>query len=662
MKGEIAMKSKDVFGYAGKMARINLSSGEIKIENTLDYAEDWLGGSGIAIKILYDELKPWVTPYEPANKIIFSSAPLIGTVVPGANKMSVSTLGPMTGGWATGSSDSYVGGQLKFAGYDAIIVEGKASTPVYLWIHNNEIEIRDAQKLWGRTTWETLDGIREELENEDLHIISIGPAGENLVRGACIIQDKGRAFGRCGMGAVMGSKNLKALVADGNQPINIAFKKEFFDAAKRSREMILSDPSTERVRRKYGTLVLLEGKQRACSSIYKNFQYTYIPEEVAAKIDPKKIVDKYQISRQNYPGCPIGCSKILYIDDGPYAPLEAEAPQWEVVGTLQTRLAIEDPTFFVKANALCNQLGLDVDAAGGPIGWAMECYQRGIIDEKDTDGLKLNWGDAEVTLELIKRISYRKGFGNILAEGCAKASDIIGRNSQYYALHIKGQDLYEPCRGANAWSLGTTVSTRGGGHTTSAPVFETTANAHQLQTEKAKEIFGTENTGKPQEYEGKAQMVYFTEILTRINNSLGICHFNTVWTNLNFMNLAELAELYSYATGIKRTVEDFKKIALRQINLEKSFNLRHTNFGKKDDMPTPRDLEEEIKTGSLAGWKIDKSKYERMLEEYYDLHGWDTETSYPTRKTLTELGLEYVADDLEKIGKLGKPKNSGYKK
>lgn len=644
------MNSKKIFAYAGKMARVNLTNEGIKIESTLDYTKDWLGSSGIAIKILYDELRPWVTPYEPANKIIFSSGPLIGTFAPGACKMNVSTLGPMTGGWATGSADAYVGGQLKFAGYDAIIVEGKAKVPVYLWIHDNKIEIKNAENLWGKTTWETLDAIRKELNDDNLHIISIGPAGENMVRGACIIQDRQRAFGRCGSGAVMGSKNLKAIVADGSQTVEIADRKRFMKATKEAREMILNSSGTATLR-KYGALSIFKGKQAVCGICYKNFQDNHVPDKLADKIEPSKLVDRYRSFEKNYPGCPIACGRYLYINDGPYAGLVMESPQWESFGTLQTRLAVEEPTFILGATAYCDQLGLDVDATGGAIGWAMECFEKGIIDEKDTDGLNLHWGDAGVAMELIRKIAYREGFGNILAEGCARASDIIGRNSSYYAIHIKGQDLYEPLRGALAWCLGAVTSTRGGGHTTGAPQLETIS---QMDPLKAKEIFGIDNANKPQEYDGKEQMVYRTEILHRVNNSLGICHFNTVWMDLNYINLTHIAEMYSAATGIERTVDDFEKIAMRQLNLEKAFNLRHTNFNRKDDMPTPRDLNEPIKTGNLAGWKIDKNKFNQMLDKYYELHRWDKETSFPTREILTELRLEYAADDLEKIGKLGK--------
>jgi aldehyde:ferredoxin oxidoreductase len=303
----------------------------------------------------------------------------------------------------------------------------------------------------------------------------------------------------------------------------------------------------------------------------------------------------------------------------------------------------------VMANVLCNQLGIDVDAAGAPIGWAMECYEKGMIDESITGGLSLKWGDVDVILKLIRMMGNREGFGDILAEGCARAAEIVGRSSSECAVHIKGLDLYEPCRGSMAWCLGATTSTRGGGHTTGGPVIETIAG---LDVEKAREVYGVDNPHKPQEYDGKAAMVTFGEALQRANNCMGVCHWNTAYFDPNLPGLPELAELYSSATGRETTVDDLKRIMMRQVNLEKALNLRFTAFDRKDDMPAPRDLSEPIPTGPLAGWKMDEQKYNKMLDDYYDLHGWDRETSYPKRRTLVDLGLESVAEDLAKIGKL----------
>ncbi len=639
----------DLYGWAGKILRVNLSNGQIRTEPTSRYTEGWLGASGIAIKILYDELRSWVTPYDPANRLIVGAGPLIGTTAPGANKINVSTLGPMTGGWASGCSDSHFGPQLKYAGYDSVVIEGRSHTPVYLWIHDEEVEIRDASHLWGKTTWETLDALREELGDPSLHTLSIGPAGEYLARGGCIIQDRGRAFGRCGSGAVMGSKNLKAMVARGTGSIRVADPSRFMAAAAKGRDMVRGAKSSETFH-KYGSMSVMPRKQQVCGIAYRNFQETRLPDDMAELIEPTRTIDKYRVAQVSFPGCAVGgCGRTLHVTEGPYAGLITECNQWEVFGTLQGRLAIREPTFMLKANALCNQMGLDVDAAGGPIGWAMECYQRGIIDEEDTGGLKLEWGDAAVALELIRMICYREGFGDILAEGCARAADIVGRDSGYYALHIKGQDLYEPCRGANGWALGTTTSTRGGGHTTGAVAVEATP---ALDVEKARKVYGVDNPDMALEYDGKARMVKYLEVLTRICNSLGVCIFNSKYRDMDMMGLPELAELYSAATGLETSVEDFERLAMRQLNLEKALNLRHTSFDRKDDMPTPRDLAEPIPTGGLEGWKIDEQRWNGMLDDYYDLHGWDGATSFPRRETLVELGLEGVADDLARIGKL----------
>lgn len=639
----------NVYSYAGKILRVNLSDGTFSTESTLKYAEEWVGSYGISIKILYDEIKDWVTPYEPANKIVFGAGALLGTPAPGACKMNVSTLGPMTGGWASSCSDSYAGGQLKYAGYDSVVFEGRAHTPVYLWIDDDHIELRDATHLWGKTTWETLEIIREELDDRTLHTISIGPAGENLARGACVIQDKGRAFGRCGIGAVMGSKNLKAMVARGTGSIKVAKPAQFMETVAAVRKMFDKTKSKDTLRQ-YGTLSCLPRKQEVCGLPYRNFQDCSLPEDMIEIIDPKKTISKYQVSGQSFPGCVIGCGRHLHITDGPYAGLQTESCQHEAMGTIQTRLAVREPTFLFKANALCNQLGLDVDAVGGAIGWAMECFQRGIIDENDADGLKLNWGDTEVILELIEKIAHRKGFGGVLAEGCARAAELIGRDSGYYAMHIKGQDLYEQCRGSNGWLLGTATSTRGGGHTLGAIVLETVSD---LDPQKASEVYGADNVDRPLDYKGKPEMVQYMEAISRIANCLGVCLYSTTCWDVEQTDLPQMAALYSAATGRETTVDELKKLAMKQLNLEKAFNLRFTNFDRKDDMPTPRDLCEPIPSGNLAGWKLDEELYNEMLDEYYELHGWNKVTSYPSRKTLEDLGLDYVADDLEKLGKLG---------
>lgn len=642
-----------MYGFTGKTLRINLSTGSITTEDNSKYFRDWLTASGYAVKVLYDELKDWVTPFDPANKIVFSAGALIGTVAPGACKMNISTLGPMTGGWATGSSDSYVGMELKHAGYDAVIVEGRSYKPCYLWITDEGVEIRDASALWGKTTWETLAAIRGELGDSKLHVISIGPAGEHLVRGACIIQDAGRGFGRCGTGAVMGSKNLKAFVCRGRKPIQVADPERFMQVAARCRRKITDCPDTERFR-KYATLGIFQHKQDMGAIPYKNCQESVFPEDTDKSMDPVHVIDKYTVAKQSFPGCPIGCGRHVTLTDGPWKGLTAEFNHWEAFGTIVGRCASAEPTFMVKVTAYCNELGVDFNLAGGAIAWAMECWQRGILTKEDTDGLSLNWGDDAVILELIRKIAYREGFGNILAEGSKRAAEIIGRDSGYYAIHLKGQDLYECLRGSNAWALGATVSTRGGGHTTGTCGYEQAIN---VDKDKAFKVLGIRNVEDPLSYEGKAEVTYLFEVLHRMNNTTGICHQNTIYNKLDYLDVADIAELLSAATGVELTKDDLEEIAMRQINLEKAFNARFTKFTRRDDLPTLRDQTEPLRKGKMDGWKLDMDKYNGMLDRYYELHGWDKVTAYPKRSTLERLRLGYVADDLEKIDKLGKEEN-----
>lgn len=649
------MKKAEMLAYNGKMLRINLTSGEIEERDYTDQYQysDWLGH--IAVKLLYEELPSWVTPFDPYNRLIFSTGVFMGTTVPGACKVSASTLGPLTGGWASGSCDSYAGMEMKHAGYDHLVIQGRAHRPSYLWITDETVEIRDATELWGKTTWETLDLIREELNDPTLHVLSIGPAGENLARNACIIQDWNRAIGRCGTGAVMGSKNLKAIVCKGKKSINVADVEKFGEKVFEIRERINNSPHPEtEYFKKYGSLgANYIVKQDADGVAYKNFQEGRWPDDIYPNLDMRKIIDKYEVAKRGFPGCAIRCSRAVRITEGPYKGLECEINQWEVMGGLMAKCCIKEPTFAIKYNALCSQMGMDVDGPSGAIAWAMECFDRGILTKEDTGGIEINWGDEEVVLDLTRKMCYREGFGNILAEGCYRAASIIGRGSEKYAIHIKKQDLYETLRGTNGWALGAMTASRGGGHTTGSSWWGLISV--KIDDETAYKLLGIPNFSKardPLSYEGTVDEVYYNEILHRICNSTGICLYNTVMQDFDFINLQDIAELLTYATGKEYTVKDLETIAMRQLNMEKAFNLKFTDFSRKDDMPQDRHFEP-IPTGPNAGWTWDKGKVEEMLDEYYEKHGWSKETSFPKKETYEKYGLGEVVHDMEKMGKLG---------
>ena len=445
-------------------------------------------GPGIAIKILYDELRPWVTPYDPANKIIFGAGTLHGNN--GPRGLQEQHQHPRAGDRRMGKrlQRQLRGGQLKYAGYDSVIIEGRAHTPVYLWIRDDRVELRDAPRLWGKTTWETLDGNPEGTGRRTLHTVSIGPAGENLVRGACVIQD-GEGLRPVRHGAVMGSKNLKAIVAKGTGAIRVAHPQTLHGDGRQDPKDV-REAQERGAMRKYGTLRGLAGKQKICGVKLQEFQDASCRKRWCTPwIPARRSKDTRSPARAS--GMRHRVRPAPADHGGPYAGLETECGQMEVLTTCKPA-GHREPTFMFKANALCNQMGLDVDAAGGPIGWAMECYQRGILDEKDTDGLKLNGGTRGSLSNSSGRSAGGKGSATSSPKAAARAADLVGRDSAYYAMHIKGQDLYEPLRGALGWCLGTTTSTRGGGHTTGRRSMDASGRSRKMK-EKVQAIFGVDN-------------------------------------------------------------------------------------------------------------------------------------------------------------------------
>ena len=645
---------ENVMPYAGKMLYVDLTTGKTKTESSLPYFEEWLGGSGLAIKKLYDDIPVGTDPYSPGNEMIISAGLLIGTMAPGACKMSVSTLSPMTGGWATGSCDSYMGVSMKQAGYDQIIIKGKSKKPCLLYITDESVEILDAAEVWGCTTKDTFNFVREKMQDSSLHMLLIGQAGENLVRGAAIMHDYDRAVGRGGMGAVMGSKNLKGVICKGKLPIRVENGDAFNDLCLKLRKRLIQSPPAEAFH-KYGSLACgqLEAKQVNCGIPYKNGSECQFPQDEYEKLDLKELVEKYQVRRKNFISCPLGCSRELYITDGPYAGLRTNVCQFDAIEAFYSRLALQEPTALFAINDACNNYGLDIVLAGCSIGWAIECYEHGILTKEDTDGVELEWGNDKQVLQLIDMIAHRQGFGDLLSQGCARAAEIVGKDSDKYAVYCKKQDQVESIRGANIWALGLLTSTRGGGHTTSMACYEQTTF---IDKDRLFQVPGVDHLDEPLSYEGKAEAVAYFEVLCRVCNCTGICLANTVWSGMNpdYLNLKDLAEILSAATGKEYTEEALTEICMRQLLLEKAFNLRHTEYGRNDDMPRGRELTDPISSGKLKGWKFDIKKLNKMLDDYYIIHDWDPTNSYPTRAAYERYNLAYVAEDMERIGKLGK--------
>jgi aldehyde:ferredoxin oxidoreductase len=376
---------------------------------------------------------------------------------------------------------------------------------------------------------------------------------------------------------------------------------------------------------------------------YKNFQDDFLPEESYNKISHEVFHSIHQVDTYGCSACPTPCGHTYYVDRGPYAGTVCQKIEANTVWNFGGKLAIDDPAAILKAQEQCCQLGLDIDATSSVIAWAIDCYQNGVINKEDTDGLDLDWGDHGVINKLIESIAYRRGFGHILAEGSLRASQMIDKGSEKYVFHVKGQDNIEAIRSMKGWALGVGVSPRGGAHTRGSPVTE----ARKYSEQDSAKLFGVKTAGQAQTYEGKAQIVTQIERICALLDSFGVCLFTGSWASPLGVSTSELAKFYYFTTGIKYSEKDMMKTGERIHNVEKMFNVFHAGFTRQDDYPPQRFMEEPVKSGPLKGEILNKEGWERMLDEYYTLNGWDKRSSWPTQKKLKELSLDECIDMLQ---------------
>jgi len=624
------------FSFGGKVLRVDLTSGRIRTEPTAKYAPKFLGGRGVDNWILYKEVKPQIAPLDPANRLIFGTGVLVGTLAPTAARHSVDAKSPMTGGVGSANSCGHFSAELKFAGYDHIVVQGRSRVPVYLWIDDDQVRILDASHLWGKTTWETDDAIKKDLSDDEIQIA------------CCVITNRARAAARCGLGAVMGSKNLKAIAVRGTGSIAVAHPDRFMKLVNEAWERIRTSPAANSFKT-WGTFINPEFYNETGNLPVRNFQDEYLSPDIIKKVNPELYKMKYEVRRLGYTACPMSCSHFYKVTDGPYAGLACEGFETNDTLNFIAKFEIDYPPAIIKLHSLCNEYGLDQDNASCVIAWAFECFQRRILTEADTGGLKLEWGNYTVVAEMLRRIAYREGLGDLLAEGAKRASDVIGKGSEEFAIHIKGQDSMEALRGSGrSWALGCVVSTRGGAHTRGANL----AEMRDFSAEVCERVWGIPKIEGPLSYQNKAKLVVYYERLQAILDSLGLCMLCSNWAAPDLLGPSDLAELYSAATGNEITGEELMGVGERIHNIEKAFNVLHAGFGRHDDYPPKRFIEEPVKSGPRKGERLPRGNWDRMLNEYYELHGWDQITGWQTRQCLEALDLKSVADDLERAGRL----------
>jgi aldehyde:ferredoxin oxidoreductase len=611
-------------GYTGKILRIDLSNQSVKEEvASEELARNYLGGTGFAIKYLYDELKPGTPALDKDNKLIFAVGPLTATGAPCSSRMAVVAKSPLTGAMGMALAGGHFPAEMKKAGYDMIIIEGKAENLTYIAIKDGKVRFRSAKKLKGMMTTDTQLFIKEELGDHNYRIACIGPAGERLGPMACIVNER-RAAGRKGLGAVMGSKNLKAIAVRGNKRPAIADAAKFKEARQVMNKAMRDSDVLYPHFSKAGTPMVVNDMTEM--GIYSIKNWTATGEIDLVESQGRDAQDAMIITKCHCADCPVGCSQVKLVNEGPFAGYLSEGPEFETTYSLGSTVGVTYLPAIIAADRICDEYGLDTMSAGVTIGFAMELYERGILTKKDTDGLELKFGNYEAMIEMLRRIAYQEGLGALLSQGTKKAAEKIGKGSGDYAMQIKGLELpaYD-VRGAKAHGLNYATSYTGADHN----------RGYAFQ-----EIFGNPNPEKVDRLaiKGKGR-------LTKWNQDVrcATCDCATMCAFLLDMAVPDIAcqntaDLVNAATGLRLTAAEVQQIGERINNIARLFNGRE-GFGRKDDTFPKRIMTEAIRAGESAGQLISQQDLDEMLDEYYSLRGWDKDGN-PTPAKLKELGIE----------------------
>jgi aldehyde:ferredoxin oxidoreductase len=618
------------YGYLGRILRADLSSGRLTIEEPPEHlCRQYFGGEGFIAYFLCRELRTDVEPLSPDNKLIFATGPLTGAPVGGCGRHSVGGKSPLTGAFGEAEAGGYWGAELKMSGFDAVIVEGKAERPVYLVIRDGEAQLKDARHLWGLKTLECQSAIREELGDSGIRVAQIGPAGENQVRFACVVNDLDAFAGRTGMGAVMGSKNLKAVACRGRRRPELA---DPGAVAAIGRWVKDNAPKNNKAMRDLGTAALITVLNRQGGLPTCNFQKGSF--DAADRISGEAMRDTIFVRRRSCFACPVQCKREVAIDE-PYSVDPAYGgPEYETIAAFGSNCGIDDLKVIAKANELAAGYGLDSISCGSVIAYAMECYESGLLKSRDTDGLDLRFSSGSAMLQMIERIALRQGLGAMLAEGVARASRAMGSAAAGFALHIKGQEvpMHEP-RWKQGMGIGYSMSPTGADHchnmhdsayTKAGPLLEQLKALGLLEPLPADDLSTA-----------KMRMLIHHSLWMHFLNCAVCCYFVMVYGLVGFERMAHLV---SAVTGWDTSVSELMKVGERAVTLAQAFNRREGFTSDDDNMPLRFFVPHT--SGPLQGVALDRGAFRRAKESYYDIMGWPHGS--PSSGKLAELGIEWV--------------------
>jgi aldehyde:ferredoxin oxidoreductase len=615
-------------GYTGKILRVDLTSGQIEIEEQPEsFYRRYLGGSGLIAYYLLKEVPKGADPLGPDNLLIMAGGTMTGVPVAGSGRSAVGAKSPLTDGYGEADVGGFFGAELRRAGFDALVVRGKAASPVYLWIHDGEAEIRPADHLWGTTTLECQQAVREELGEKRARMAMIGPGGEKMVRFACVINDLKHAAGRTGLGAVMGAKNLKAVAARGRTAVPVADS----DGVKAlARYMSQNWQEKSLGMHELGTCGGLLGLNETGRLPTRNFQDGQF--EGAEKISGEAMRDEILIDRGGCFACPINCKRVVQVDDEAYqVDPQYGGPEYETMAALGSNCGVDDLRAIAKANELCNALGLDTIAAGMAVSLAMECFENGLLTTEDTGGLELKFGNAEAMVELTRQIGMREGVGDLLAEGPTRAAAKIGNGALAYAMDVKKQPFpMHECRTRHGQGLGYAVSPTGADHMHN---MWDGGLAREPLGEGLQSLGVYVSVPETELNEHKVRAYMFNVNLRWVHNGIGCCMF-IPWSR------DQIIELIRVITGWETNLWELIKAGERCVTMARAFNMRE-GMTRADDVLPARMAEPHV-SKTINEKPIEPEALDAAITAFYSMMGWDPETGKPTEAKLHELDVAWV--------------------
>ena len=616
-------------GFTGKVLRVNLSNEKISSENLEEtFYRRYFGGRGLISYYLLNELEPRIDPLGPDNKLIFACGPVTGAPVSGSGRNSVGAKSPLTGAYGEAEAGGFWGAELKRAGFDAIIVEGKASSPVYLWIHDKKVELRDASSLWGLEIKKSQETIRTDLGDKTVKVAQIGPGGEKLVRYASVVNDMNHVAGRCGMGAVMGSKNLKAVAVKGSRSVPVSKPKRLGKLAK---WMAQNVDNVARVLHTYGTGVEMDVMEETGNLPVRNFRDGDFPE--VDSISAEAVKEHVRVGMGTCFACAVACKKEVKVNERWNVDPAYGGPEYETLASLGSNCGVSDLKAVCKANELCQRYCIDTISTGVTISFAMECFEHGLLTKADTGGMDLSFGNAESMVKLVELIGEKRGLGALLAEGTKRVAEHIGNGAEEFAVHVKGQEvpMHDP-RLKRGEALGYAVSPTGADHV---------HNIHDTflypQLPKSYNSLGVLEAVPVEDFGPKKVRLYkIVGEWRTLNNFLVMCLF-TPWSVL------QKVEIVRSVTGWNTTAFELMKVVERGNTLARIFNLRE-GFTEKDDWLPPRFFKPKT-SGALSETSVNPEDLQKAKLLYYDMMGW-TEQGVPKQSALEELDIAWAADKI----------------